>query len=800
MLNMFGRGYEEIGSSDKGLILKNSGKVKIQWGKKFIDLLDSNGNLNAKVQNLIRKVSSKDDIKQDGFYYYNNILLAKVGEDIIELVYEKDSGIYVSFLEEQKTDSDQKYIALKNIGFVYPNQSKQNIYPKNGIVYIEDSQSLFIVNNGNLTKYKASIPNNINSQFIISKDSRDVSEGAIIIEGEGISNSIKFNTLKIYNQGGESILETDKIYKFKVSSKDILNIDLYGIQTDQVSSIGYDYSYGYKIYKNENKFILNIDQIHVRDKIVYNDSDEFNGTYYYNDDSYSKRFIINKYGFNLNKGSNITYLNYVIFKPGINNLNILNNSLVEVPIRSIKCNLASVTEQGKLEYYLSPVENVSYIEIEEKKLVETTKIDSAENILRLIFKFENNKLYLLDEDYNIINPEVGKYSYTKPFSPKKYYIKLTTKEGTYYYAFKEPDLYKIFLGNSLYVISEPNENPRLNFDFKDPRICLQQNDRRSTRLTEYDQIIHTKIGNIDKYKTYKDDQNKQGLFSDLNVFVGGEYRQPLPTYKRVGNTIEEVPSDIEYKHFPRYSQKLTKGMTIPIFNHDEIILPKKWVPQAANYIEDLTAFPETLETRDDNLYEGKLFLYKISGTSSNQIQIRFKLSPQYNKFDERINNEYTGYFGFYDRGIAVKENDYKQNTILLAQYKNGVVNVLRNPGLITIQKGDYDIETEPNFDTLNFKDTDNIKFDLSKNNKTIVIKSDINTKLENRIKKLENDVSQLRSDLDNLSDVVSGLSSSLSSLWSTVNNLDIPPDYGSDISDLKSRVSTLEGNNNNNAS
>ena len=262
----------------------------------------------------------------------------------------------------------------------------------------------------------------------------------------------------------------------------------------------------------------------------------------------------------------------------------------------------------------------------------------------------------------------------------------------------------------------------------------------------------------------------------------------------------KIPSDIEYYHFPRYSEKLTRGINLNIFNHDEIILPKKWVPQAANYIEDLTAYSDTLQTRDDNLYEGKLFLYKISGQSSSQIQVRFKLSPQYDKNDQIINQEFTNFFGFYDRGNIVKENDYKLGTILLAQYKNGQINVLRQPGLITIQKDNYDIETEPNFDTLNFKNTDNIKFDLSKNNKTIVIKSDINTKLENRIKKLEDDVSQLRSDLDNLSDVVSGLSSSLSSLWNTVNNLDIPPDYGSDISDLESRVSTLEGNNNNNAS
>lgn len=66
---VFGKSCEEIGSSTKELILKSSGKIKLQWGNKFIDLLDKNGNINSKQKDPIIKVESEKEMLKPGIYY-----------------------------------------------------------------------------------------------------------------------------------------------------------------------------------------------------------------------------------------------------------------------------------------------------------------------------------------------------------------------------------------------------------------------------------------------------------------------------------------------------------------------------------------------------------------------------------------------------------------------------------------------------------------------------------------------------------------------------------------------------------
>lgn len=64
---LFGRTYSTVGNSDSDFIIKTRGQVKVQWGKKFIDII-KDGKLNVDAE-VIKKVSSPDRISSDGIYY-----------------------------------------------------------------------------------------------------------------------------------------------------------------------------------------------------------------------------------------------------------------------------------------------------------------------------------------------------------------------------------------------------------------------------------------------------------------------------------------------------------------------------------------------------------------------------------------------------------------------------------------------------------------------------------------------------------------------------------------------------------
>ena len=53
----------ELGTLDDNLILKTKGKIKIQYGRKAIDLLDNNGNLN--IENIVLQILKDKGLWQE---------------------------------------------------------------------------------------------------------------------------------------------------------------------------------------------------------------------------------------------------------------------------------------------------------------------------------------------------------------------------------------------------------------------------------------------------------------------------------------------------------------------------------------------------------------------------------------------------------------------------------------------------------------------------------------------------------------------------------------------------------------
>lgn len=263
--NIFGKSHTVLGESSSDLILKCRGAVKIQWGNKFIDLIkDGKINVNSK---FIFTVDTSDDIgSRDGLYVTDDgSVYLKSGDTVINLVGEIGT-VYVSFMEEQETTSDQKYTALKNIGFIYDTlQDVNESALQNGLIYVQQEHKIYLVSNGQLQKFSIEIPNPFTQQFVVQKS--DPSKGAILIMGSGIENSLAFESLYLYTSDGEAFINSDGNITFIIGSDNILQMTrdrttIYNItQSNMFQSIGADANTGFRLYIENGTSTLEVDNI-----------------------------------------------------------------------------------------------------------------------------------------------------------------------------------------------------------------------------------------------------------------------------------------------------------------------------------------------------------------------------------------------------------------------------------------------------------------------------------------------------------------------------------------------------------
>lgn len=164
-INMFGKTYNTIGSTESNFIIKTKGDLKVQWGNKYIDII-KNGKIASGQTKLLFIVDSIEEITQNGIYIVNSIDGQEVWVNIDNTkinIQDTNSTTYISYMVEQDITQEQKHQALTNIGFYYSDIEEaklSNIY--SGIIYVESENKLYIAKDGVLTEY--SFQANTNNQ------------------------------------------------------------------------------------------------------------------------------------------------------------------------------------------------------------------------------------------------------------------------------------------------------------------------------------------------------------------------------------------------------------------------------------------------------------------------------------------------------------------------------------------------------------------------------------------------------------------------------------------------------------
>lgn len=289
---LFGRTYSTVGNSDSDFIIKTRGQVKVQLGKKFIDII-KDGKLNVDVT-LIKEVSSIDSITSDGIYMLegSNTVVVRTNGVTVSLV-SGNSDNHVSFIRPQLTTDEQKKQAQRNIGLRYSTiQEAITDSAYNGILFIDSDKKLYIAEDGVYTEYLSDISNPYNKQILIKKTIKREGEGigALVVSGNGEDNSLVIGSqlqgLQVYKEDRNAVVKgvgtmieiysddshlielasTGVTFKTRTAIEDTLVGDM--IQSTNSSSTS-----GYRLYydKYSEESTLEVDNLITRNSVSYVD-------------------------------------------------------------------------------------------------------------------------------------------------------------------------------------------------------------------------------------------------------------------------------------------------------------------------------------------------------------------------------------------------------------------------------------------------------------------------------------------------------------------------------------------------
>lgn len=243
MAQLFGKNYQEAGSSSSPLLLRSNGEIKLQWGNKFIDLI-KNGKINSEAKDYIFTVDTSDEIKANGIYLVTEDSSIWINVEGTKTKLNNTDITYVSFLTEQETTPEQKQQALTNLGLIYENidaLNKANLVT--GLAYVVESNKLYLIQNKVVSEYQVA------SDLPTSGKFDDLT----------ISNlTIKNNTIN----SNQLILTINNIPYLQINDNILCSVPFL---VDKLQSINYNYNKsGFALYQDNGKSILDIDSLNWR--------------------------------------------------------------------------------------------------------------------------------------------------------------------------------------------------------------------------------------------------------------------------------------------------------------------------------------------------------------------------------------------------------------------------------------------------------------------------------------------------------------------------------------------------------